>query len=94
MTYQPPENDPEEARRVHLAQAVADRSVMDHLRAAAPRGTYEYVFLRRDPDTFDASDRALLKRLRWHYRDRLPSWLRPKKNPDDPIVRERELVDG
>ena len=94
MTYAPLEIDPEEDRRIRLALVQADRTLCDHLRAAAPPGTYEAAFLRRDADTFDTTDRALLKRLRWHYRRRLPAWLRPKVNPDDPIVRERELLHG
>ncbi len=82
------EEDPEEPTRVRQAIVQAARGRMDQLRAAAPRGTYEHAFLRRDPASFDAVDLALLDRLTWHYRDRLPAWARPKLNPADPIVQE------
>lgn len=78
----------DDAARARQAIVQAARNRMDMLRAAAPRGTYEHAFLRRDPDGFDAVDLALLDRLTWHYRDRLPVWARPKLNPADPIVQE------
>lgn len=88
MTWAPPDEDRDEAARVRRAIVDAARVRIDQLRAAAPRGTYEHAFLRRDPAGFDAVDQALLDRLSWHYRDRLPGWARPKTNPTDPIVRE------
>lgn len=75
----------DDARRI-IAQR--DALVMQELRGAAPPGTYEFGFFRRDPAGFDDVDRALLLRLCWHYRDRLSAHWRPKVNPADPIVRE------
>lgn len=89
MTWAPPEQDTDDAARVRQAVVQAARNRMDQLRAAAPRGTYEHAFLRLDPASFDAVDLALLDRLAWHYRDRLPAWARPTFNPADPIVREK-----
>ena len=84
------EHDPEEAARVRKARVAAAAEKLTALRAAPPKGTYEFMFVRRSPETFDECDFALLRRLVWHYRDRLPGWMRPKLNPDDPIVRELE----
>lgn len=88
MTWSPPDPDTDDAGRARQAIVQAARNRMEQLRAAAPRGTYEHAFLRRDPAGFDAIDLALLDRLTWHYRDRLPAWARPTLNPADPIVRE------
>lgn len=87
MTWSPPEAD-DDVARARLAVVTAARNRMDLLRAAAPSGTYEHAFLRRNPASFDVVDLALLDRLTWHYRDRLPTWARPKLNPADPIVQE------
>jgi len=92
--YQAEENDPEEATRVRRAIVRAAAIKAEALRAAAPHGTYEYDFLRRDPETFNDVDLQLLTRLAWHYRRRLPSYLRPNVNPDDPIVRESASDNG
>lgn len=94
MTYAAPESDPEENTRVRAALIAGDRVTCERLRSAAAPRSYEFVFLRRDPATFDAADRLTLMRMAWHYRRRLPSHLRPTKNPDDPIVRESEFPDG
>jgi hypothetical protein len=94
MSHAAQEADPEEGIRVRAALVAADRVTCERLRSAAAPRSYEYVFLRRDPATFDAADRLLLLRLAWHYRRRLPSHLRPTTNPDDPIVRESEFPDG
>jgi len=82
------EEDPEEAARIRRAVVQQAAIKADALRAAAPAGTYEHAFLRRNPATFDVTDLALLERLAWHYRGRLPTYLRPRLNPTDPIVRE------
>ncbi len=89
MSYWQDTEDPEEAQRVRAVAVQAAGLTLDALRAAAPCGTYEHGFLRRDPRAFDAVDFALLDRLAWHYRRRLPRYLRPALNPDDSIVREQ-----
>jgi hypothetical protein len=94
MTFAAPEPDPEEGMRVHAALVAGDRVTCERLRSAAAPRSYEFVFLRRDPATFDTADRLMLTRMAWHYRRRLPSHLRPTTNPDDPIVRESEFQDG
>lgn len=92
--YSGDDHDPEEASRVRRAIVVAARIKVEALRSAAPHGTYEYAFLRREPATFNDVDLAVLDRLAWHYRRRLPSYLRPPRNPDDPIVRESATDNG
>lgn len=92
--YPEPDHDPEEAARVRRVIVQGAAIKIEALRAAAPHGTYEYVFLRRDPATFNDVDFAVLTRLAWHYRRRLPRYLRPPVNPDDPIVRESATSDG
>jgi hypothetical protein len=88
--YQVPEIDQEEEKRVRKALANCDRILAERLVSATRPGSFERQFLERDPDTYDGFDRRLLKSLAWHYRRQLPSWLRPKLNPDDPIVRMME----
>jgi hypothetical protein len=92
--YQAPETDSEQEARVRAAFVAFDRLLIDRLFAATKPGTYEREFVLRDPATFDPADRALLARLAWHYRRRLPAHVRPRSNPSDPIVREREFLDG
>jgi hypothetical protein len=92
--YPAPETDNEEVARVRAALANLDRILCERLLAAAKPGGYEASFLRRDPATFDQADRLTLRRIAYFYRLRLPAHLRPRKNPDDPIVREMELLDG
>ena len=82
-------DDPEEATRLRTVAVQAARIKMNELRAAAAPGSFEHAFLRRDPATFDDFAFALLTRLTWHYRRRLPRYLVPTQNPDDPIVREQ-----
>lgn len=94
MMHLAPETDFEQDARIRAAFVANDRLLCDRLFAATKPGTYERDFLLRDPATFDPADRALLKRLAWHYRTRLPAHLRPRVNPADPIARERELSDG
>ena len=92
--YVPAEADSEQDARVRAALVQVDRLMCERLLAAAKPGTYERHFLGRDPATFDPADRMTLRRITWFYRRRLPSHLRPMTNPDDPIVRERECLDG
>lgn len=92
--YAPPEIDSEQDARVRAVHVQFDRILCDRLLAAAKPGSYEAYFLSREPATFDAAERTMLKRIAWFYRRRLPAHLRPTKNPDDPIIRERELLDG
>lgn len=94
MTVTPTEDDPEEQRRIARAIAEADRNLASALFAATEPLTYERALLSRRPETYDEHDRATLKRMAWHYRNRLPRWLRPKFNPDDPIIRERDQAHG
>ena len=88
MTYAHEPDDPEEDRRLRGTAEQGAAIRMDALRAAAAAGSFEFVFLRRSPATFDAFDFVLLDKLAWHYRRRLPRYLAPKLNPDDPIVRQ------
>ena len=92
--YAPPETDAEEQARVRAALVAADRQLADRLLSATKPGTWERAFLLTDPATFDPAARMTLKRIAWFYRTRLPHHLRPMKNPDDPIVREREFLNG
>jgi hypothetical protein len=89
-----PDADDDDAARVRTAQVNSDRILCDRLFAAAKAAGWEAYFLKRDPATFDALNRMMLRRLAWFYRLRLPAYLRPRRNPDDPIVREMELSDG
>lgn len=84
------EDDPEEAGRVYKAVIAATRDKLDALRAAPPPGSFDHQFVRRDPATFDATDHEILRRLIWHYRRRVPGWMRPRMNPDDPLVRAQQ----
>lgn len=92
--YAAPESDSEQDARVRAVLVQSDRILCDRLLAAAKPGTYEAYLLARDPATFDTADRTTLKRIAWFYRRRLPSHMRPGKNPDDALVREMELLDG
>lgn len=92
--YTPPDTDMEQEARVRAALVTADRNLADRLLSATKPGTWERAFLLTDPATFDAAARMTLKRIAWFYRTRLPHYLRPTKNPDDPIVREREFLNG
>jgi hypothetical protein len=94
MMYHEPNHDPEEAARVRRAILIRDREQIAALRGLTRRGSYERQFLTIDPSHHDGLDSALLKRLVWHYRASLPSALRPKVNPADPIVREQEAAHG
>jgi hypothetical protein len=82
-------DDPEEARRLRKTAETAARLKLDALVAAAAPGSFEYEFLRRDPATFEDFHFDLLTRLAWHYRRRIPRFLAPALNPDDPIVRHK-----
>lgn len=92
--YAQPEHDNDDDIRARAAFVQHDRILCDRLVAATKPATFERAFLLRDPATFDPADRQLLRRLAWFYRNRLPAWLRPSKNPDDPIVRESTLRHG
>ena len=89
-----PDTDIEQEARVRAALATADRQLADRLLAATKPGTWERAFLLTDPVTFDPAARLTLKRMAWFYRTRLPRHLRPMKNPDDPVVVEREFLNG
>ena len=86
MFHEP--DDPEEAARVRATAVQFAKLRLDELRAAAPSGSFEFAFLRRDPTRFSDMDFAILERLAWHYRRRISRFLAPKTDPDDPIVRE------
>jgi hypothetical protein len=90
MMPHPEPEDREEEARLGAARVSAARVRMDALRGAAVARSYERAFLRREPATFGVFEFALLDRLLWHYRARLPGFLRPKLNPDDPIVGEND----
>jgi hypothetical protein len=90
VSWQPPDHDPEQERRVRAAFVQADRDLAERLFYVAKQGSYERAMLSRDAATYDDADRRLLRRMAWHYRRRLPAWARPTVNPDDPIVRESE----
>ncbi len=92
--FQQPDEDDDDAVRLKAVFAKNDRVLCDRLFAAAKPGSYEAYFLLRDPATYDSADRATLHRMAWFYRRRLPKFLRPARNPDDPIVRERGVLDG
>ena len=94
MTYAGSDTDVEQERRVHTTLVEFDRLICDRLLAATKPGTWERDFLLKDPATFDQAARTTLKRIAWFYRTRLPSHLRPRKNPDDPIIRESEFLNG
>ena len=81
-------DDPEEARRLRKTAETAARLKLDALMAAAAPGSFEHEFLRRDVSTFNDFHFALLARMAWHYRRRIPRFLAPALNPDDPIVRQ------
>lgn len=89
--YAAPDADDDQDARVRASAVSLDRLLCDRLVAAAKPGGWEAYFLHRDPATFDQVDRMTLRRVAWFYRLRLPAHLRPNANPDDPIVRERDL---
>lgn len=80
-----------------VAKAVAAEMAIEiaALRRVAIRAQ-DRVFLRRaaaiDPLHLSDNDRARIRSLCWRYRHALPAHLRPKLNPDDPVVRELEAA--
>lgn len=88
-----PDHDPEEDARVRRALLIRDRERVRCLHGLTRRGSYDRAFLEIDPASYDDTDRALLKRLLWHYRRSLPADLRLTQNPADPIVREIEAFE-
>lgn len=85
--------DAEDAERSAQAQAAADRLLLKHLAALswAPRHPYARAIrelLAADLTRLTPLQAHQLRKLAWAYRVRLPAHLRPKVNPDDPIVRE------
>lgn len=91
MTYREP-GDSEEASRVRKALVTAARARMAALRDVVRPGSYDHALVHRRPDMLDDVDLALLSRLCWHYRKRIPRHFAPSQNPDDPIVREQRCA--
>lgn len=95
MTYAYP--DPPDDDEERLAIVMAPRMI-ERIRALlgislAPKDrTLVESLARRDPKTLTAEHRSWIASLLWKYRRDLPANLRPRLNPDDPIVREMEAA--
>jgi hypothetical protein len=97
MSWQMPEADTpaQEAARVAQAEAEERRVMIRALREAlnntrsmqADRARLRRL-LAADLGRWSRDDQRDLDRLAWRHRRRLPHYLAPRLNPDDPIVRE------
>ena len=85
--------DAEDTERLRLAEAQAFRAILKRIAdlAWAPNHPHRRTvrhFLTRDLTRITEHERGEIMQLAWMYRRDLPEHLRPKLNPDDPIVRE------
>ena len=94
---QPREADDDDAARVRSVEDAYLRLLMKALWDVTMLPAPDRVFRRnvcdpkRDMSTLSERQREQIKQLAWTYRRSLPSHLRPKFNPADPIVREAQL---
>ena len=95
MAWSPSEPDDDDAERLKLTLAPYLRARIDVLlkvpMAAKDHGLVT-AMARRDPKELTPDHRQWIKRLLWQYRrsPEIPAEMRPKMNPDDPIVRAME----
>ncbi len=85
--------DDEDRARLAIAEAAAFRAILKRIGdlAWAPNHPHRRTvrqYLTMDLTTLTEHERGEITRLAWMYRRDLPEHLRPKLNPDDPIVRE------
>lgn len=88
-----PEVPEEEAARMTVALAPWARERLRLLSQIAMTKVDSHLVqaLARRPDgEIDAERRYWIRQLLWRYRRLLPPDMRPKVNPDDPIVRAME----
>lgn len=85
--------DEEDRERLAIAEAAAFRAILKRIAdlAWAPSHPWRRTvrsYLITDLTKLTDHERGEIMRLAWMYRRDLPEHLRPKLNPDDPIVRE------
>lgn len=93
MTYAMPDPPDDDAERLALVLAPRMRASIQALLNVTMLPNDQALLdslARRDPATLDAQQRHWIAQFMWRYRSRVPAALRPKLNPDDPIVREME----
>ncbi len=95
MTWAPPEPEDDDAERMATALAPYLRSRIEALLKAPlmPKDRdLVAAMARRDPKTLTPDHRQWISGLLWKYRRsaEIPASMRPKLNPDDPIVRAME----
>jgi hypothetical protein len=94
--------DPDDRARVRAAETAALRLVMNSLRMIpTPFWGMDTQFIRhvccKVPEHLTERQRAHVARVAWRLRRYLPQHLKPRVNPDDPIVKEnaeRERLHG
>ncbi len=95
MIWTPPEPPDDDAERLALTLAPYLRARIDVL-LTVPMTAADHALVegmaRRDPKTLTPDHRGWIFRLLWKYRrsSEIPASMRPKLNPDDPIVRAME----
>jgi hypothetical protein len=95
MTYAQPEPEDDDEERLAIALAPRMAAYVSALFAITmvPKDRELLGSLaRRAPQTLTAEHRLWITRLAWKYRSDMRRSLRPKLNPDDPIVREMEMA--
>jgi hypothetical protein len=95
MTYAQPDPPDDDAERLALVLAPRMRECIRALLNVTMVPNDQALvqgLARRDPATLTAQQRHWIAQLLWRYRRNVPSELRPKLNPDDPIVREMEMA--
>ena len=85
--------DAEDAERTALAEAAANRAILKRLAELSWPPSHPYRRAMRELLAADLTKLTPLqahqmRKIAWAYRRKLPAHLRPKVNPDDPIVRE------
>jgi hypothetical protein len=89
------ERTPEDAERTAIALAP---SVREHIKTLLQLDLLQNdrdlmeALLRRPDNELTAERRRWVRQALWRHRRRLPPDIRPKANPDDPIVRELEAA--
>ena len=89
------DEDDDRATRARIARALAEatRLQLDALARLTIRRQGDRTVLRQlrqaDPERWTREQQATLDLLCWRYRDALPSHMRPKLPPNDPIVAEQ-----